>query len=51
MTDIGRLRRAVRNEPLEGAGGWAPGLDVDGFLRKVTAELNGLPSVVVEVSS
>ena len=48
MTDASALRRAVQDEAIYGDGAWDPGLDVEGFLRRVTADLNRLPLVVVE---
>lgn len=48
MTDIAALQRAVRDETIYSDGAWEPGLDVDGFLRRVTAGMNRRPLVVVE---
>lgn len=50
LTEPGALRSAVRDEALHDDQAWDVGLDIDGFLRRVVAELGRLPTLVVEHS-
>ncbi|GII85285.1 hypothetical protein Ssi03_32750 [Sphaerisporangium siamense] len=47
-TDPGALRRAVHDEAVSTAGAWSGGQGpVEGFLRRVVADLNRLPRLIV----